>query len=185
MRYCMCSPYCWPYVWFEHPGHTYGGFVPSFSERGVTDDCNGKMSLITESVTGKEPDQHVIRLTPRGSHVWQPLAKSLLHRNPSPVHWWSLGPRPHTPSHNILKAGSAVQRSSYRATCLTGPIKTQHVVSRQVQTCHRGENCVVLNRHEQRLPHRNLGIAIALSPPFPSECSTDPPPCPSRSSNSN
>jgi hypothetical protein len=25
-----------PYVWFEHPGHTYGGFVPSFSERGVT-----------------------------------------------------------------------------------------------------------------------------------------------------
>jgi hypothetical protein len=25
-------------VWFEHPGHTYGGFVLSFSERGMTDD---------------------------------------------------------------------------------------------------------------------------------------------------
>jgi hypothetical protein len=24
MRYCICSPYCWPYVWFEHPGHTFG-----------------------------------------------------------------------------------------------------------------------------------------------------------------
>jgi hypothetical protein len=25
-----------PCVWFEHPGHTYGGFVPYFSERGMT-----------------------------------------------------------------------------------------------------------------------------------------------------
>jgi hypothetical protein len=24
------------YLWFELPGHTYGGFVPSFSERGMT-----------------------------------------------------------------------------------------------------------------------------------------------------
>jgi hypothetical protein len=24
------------YVWFEHLGHTYGGFIPSFSERSVT-----------------------------------------------------------------------------------------------------------------------------------------------------
>jgi hypothetical protein len=24
------------YVWFEHPGHTYGSFVPSFSEWGMT-----------------------------------------------------------------------------------------------------------------------------------------------------
>jgi hypothetical protein len=27
-----------PCVWFEHPGHTYGGFVPYFSERGMTID---------------------------------------------------------------------------------------------------------------------------------------------------
>jgi hypothetical protein len=24
------------YVWFEHPGHTYGGFIPSFSEWRMT-----------------------------------------------------------------------------------------------------------------------------------------------------
>jgi hypothetical protein len=24
------------YVWFEHPGHTYGGFVPAILERGMT-----------------------------------------------------------------------------------------------------------------------------------------------------
>jgi hypothetical protein len=29
------------YVWFEHPGHTYGGFVPSFSERGMTPQEGG------------------------------------------------------------------------------------------------------------------------------------------------
>jgi hypothetical protein len=30
------------YVWMKHPGHTYGGFVPAISERGVTtckNDC--------------------------------------------------------------------------------------------------------------------------------------------------
>jgi hypothetical protein len=32
----------------------------------------------------------------------------------------------------------------------------------------------VLNRHRRGLPHKNLGIAIALSLPFPSECSTGP-----------
>jgi hypothetical protein len=93
------------------------------------DDCNGRLSLITESVTAtridihpieEEPDQHAIRLTPGGSHVWQPFVKSLLHRDPSPIHGWSLGPRPHSPSHNILKAGGEVQWSSYRATRLTG-----------------------------------------------------------------
>jgi hypothetical protein len=33
----------------------------------------------------------------------------------------------------------------------------------------------VINRHRRGLPHRNLKITIALSPPFPSECSTSPP----------
>jgi hypothetical protein len=54
-----------------------------------------KPPLIIESVVvtridihpaGEEPDQHVIRLTLRGSHVWQPFVKSLLHRNQSPAH---------------------------------------------------------------------------------------------------
>jgi hypothetical protein len=67
---------------------------------------------------------------------------------------------------------------------LSGPIKTRHVVSTQLKTCQRGQNSVVLNRHGWGLPHRNLKIATTLSPPFPSECSTDPPTCPTRSSNS-
>jgi hypothetical protein len=33
---------------------------------------------------------------------------------------------------------------------------------------------MVLNRHGQGLPHRNLVIATALSLPFPFELSTDP-----------
>jgi hypothetical protein len=44
----------------------------------LRDDCNDKLSLITESVivtridihpAGEEPDQYAIRLTPVGSHV--------------------------------------------------------------------------------------------------------------------
>jgi hypothetical protein len=46
---------------------------------------------------------------------------------------------------------------------------------RYVQYLHTGTNPSVLNRHRRGLPHRNLGIAIALSLPFPSECSTGPP----------
>jgi hypothetical protein len=29
-----CLPYCWPYVWFEHPGHTYGSFGSPLSKAG-------------------------------------------------------------------------------------------------------------------------------------------------------
>jgi hypothetical protein len=42
MRYCICSPYCWPYVLFEHPGHTYGGFGSISQNRGVTKTGDGK-----------------------------------------------------------------------------------------------------------------------------------------------
>jgi hypothetical protein len=35
------------YVWFEHPGHTYGGFVPSFSEWGMTISNMWKASSLT------------------------------------------------------------------------------------------------------------------------------------------
>jgi hypothetical protein len=41
----------------------------------------------------------------------------------------------------------------------------------------------VLNQHGWGLPYRNLTIATTLSPPFPSEGSTDPPTSPARSSN--
>jgi hypothetical protein len=142
-----------------------------------------KLPLITESVmatwidihpAGEKPNQHAIRSTPGGSHVWQPFTKSLLYRNWSPAHGWNVGSRPHSPSHNILKAGGVVRRSSYRATRLTGPIEIQHVVSTQLKACHWGQKNVVLNWHRWVLPHRNLKIATTHSPSFPSECSTDP-----------
>jgi hypothetical protein len=44
-----------------------------------------------------------------------------------------------------------------------------------VQYLLMGINPSVLNRHRRRLPHRNLGIATTLSPPFLFECSTGPP----------
>jgi hypothetical protein len=56
---------------------------------------------------------------------------------------------------------------------LTGPITP--ACDRYVQYLLVGTNPSVLNRHRRGLPHRNLGIATTLSPPFPSECSTDPP----------
>jgi hypothetical protein len=31
------------YVWFEHPRHTYGAFVPSFSERGMTHGVSNRI----------------------------------------------------------------------------------------------------------------------------------------------
>jgi hypothetical protein len=86
---------------------------------------------------GKEHDQHIIRLTPVGSHVWQPFVKSLLHQNRFPIHGWSLGPRPHSPSHNILKAGIRFSEVVIGLLGLLGPIKTGHVVSTLLKTCHR------------------------------------------------
>jgi hypothetical protein len=59
------------------------------------------------------------------------------------------------------------------ATRLTGPISS--ACDRYVQYLLTGTKPSVLNRYKQGLPHRNLGIATALSPPFPFECSTSPP----------
>jgi hypothetical protein len=67
---------------------------------------------------------------------------------------------------------------------LPDPIKIWHVVSTQLKVCHRDQNDTIHNRHGRGIQHRNLGIATSLSLLFPSECSTDPPTCPARSSNS-
>jgi hypothetical protein len=66
-----------------------------------------------------------------------------------------------------------------KATRIIGPHRIRHAVSTQLKACHWGQN-----GHGQGLPHRNLGIATTLSPPFPSECSTDPLTRPALSSNS-
>jgi hypothetical protein len=60
----------------------------------------------------------------------------------------------------------------WHATRFTGPIST--VCDRYVQYLLTGTNPSVLNWHRWGLSHRNLGVAITLSPPFPFECSTDP-----------
>jgi hypothetical protein len=162
----------------------------------LRDDCNDKLPLITESVVatridiqpvGEEPDQHTIHLTPRGSHVWQPFSSPYYVEIGPLLLGWSLGPRPHSPSKNKGTTWSREVRSDIvvtKATQLIGPHKTQHVLSTQLKACHQGQNSAVLNRHGRGLPHRNLRIATSLSPPFPSECSTDPPTCPAWSSNS-
>jgi hypothetical protein len=38
------------YMWFEHPGHTYGGFVPSFTERGMTILTLSNLTLRSEII---------------------------------------------------------------------------------------------------------------------------------------
>jgi hypothetical protein len=70
---------------------------------------------------------------------------------------------------------SALKPSTYwwQATRLTRPISP--ACYWYIQYLLTSTNPSVLNRHMQGLPHRNLSIATTLSPPFPSECSTDLP----------
>jgi hypothetical protein len=56
---------------------------------------------------------------------------------------------------------------------LTGPISP--ACDRYVQYLLMGINPSIFNRHSRGLPHRNLRIATALSPPFPFKYSTGPP----------
>jgi hypothetical protein len=74
--------------------------------------------------------------------------------------------------------GAKVSIYRRQATRLTGLISP--ACDRYVQYLLTGTNPSVLNQHKPGLPHRNLRITTALSPPFPSVCSTGPPnwPCP-------
>jgi hypothetical protein len=56
---------------------------------------------------------------------------------------------------------------------LPGPIKPD-LQSVQSKLVHWGQNDMVLNWYRRELPHWNLRISTARSPPFPSECSTFP-----------
>jgi hypothetical protein len=57
------------------------------------------------------------------------------------------------------------------------------VCDRYVQYLLTGTNHPILNRHRRGYHIENLGIATTLSPPFPSEGSTDPPKWPRPVSN--
>jgi hypothetical protein len=61
----------------------------------------------------------------------------------------------------------------WQATRLTRHISL--ACDRYVQYLLTGTNPSVLNRHRLGLPHRNIGIATALSPLFPSKYSPGPP----------
>jgi hypothetical protein len=61
----------------------------------------------------------------------------------------------------------------WQATRLTGSISS--ACDWFVQYLLTGTNPLVLNWHRRGLPYRNLRITTALSPPFSSECSTNPP----------
>jgi hypothetical protein len=135
------------------------------------------MTRIDIHTIGEEPDQHAIHLTPGGSHIWQLFASPYYIEIGPLLPGWSLGPRPHSPS----KSKSTTQSREVwfdivvaKAARLIGPHQTWHAVSTQLKACHQGQNDAVLNWHGRGLPYRNLGIATTLSPPFPSECSTDP-----------
>jgi hypothetical protein len=147
----------------------------------LRDDCNDKLSLITESVTvtridihptEEEPNQHAIHLTLGGSHIWQPFACPYYVEIEPLLLGWSLDPRPHFPSKSKSTTQSREVRFDIvviKATRLIGPHKTWYAVSTQLKTYHRDQNGAVLNRHRRGLQPWNLGITTTLSPPFPSE----------------
>jgi hypothetical protein len=124
---------------------------------------------------------------PAGSpRTWQPFTshwyswtESLLSRKRAPdiIHSiptdWSTGPYPVSLPSQPMKQWRKPNIYRRQATRLTRPISP--VCYWYVQYLLMGTNPLVLHRHRQGLPHRNLEIATTLSPPFPSECSTDPP----------
>jgi hypothetical protein len=118
-------------------------------------------------------------------HTWQPFtshreswAGPLLPRKRAPdtIHSTPTDPRVHTQflsRANLEAVGAKPTIYQRQATRLTGSISP--ACDQYVQCLLAGTNPSVLNRHRRGLPHRNLRITIALSPPFPFECSTDPP----------
>jgi hypothetical protein len=158
-----------------------------------------KQSLISESVAATWIDIHPTREesdnTPcvqlPESHVQQSFVKSVLRRNRPLLPGWSLGSLWCQPSRHPGLPHSTSNKPPWSREVqfdkviigllgLPGPIKP-NMESIQIKAYHRGQNDAVLNWHRWGLPHRNLGIATDLSPPFPSECSVDPPTCPTRS----
>jgi hypothetical protein len=122
---------------------------------------------------------------PLGSHVQQPSMKSLLSQNrvsapgikswlPAIV-WPGHHPGlPHSPSNKPPQSREGrFDKAVTKLLGLLSPINLTccHYNSKLV---HRGQNDAVLNQQRRGLPPWNLGIPMALSPPFPSEYSTFP-----------
>jgi hypothetical protein len=121
-----------------------------------------------------DPTSHVVRvgnlsLVPtrmkQALHPGEILATE--NRLTRPSFWVTLFPLPHD---SLGVGGRGFGQVVTQLHQLTGPIST--ACNRYVRYLLTVTNPSVLNRHRWGLPHRHLGIAIALSPPFPSECST-------------
>jgi hypothetical protein len=84
-----------PCVWFEHPGHTYGGFVPYFSERGVTAAQRG-MGINGLSRDPLALTQKPYQRRPLRPHVHVP---GQTYSKASPVAKWRLLKFPETHSN--------------------------------------------------------------------------------------
>jgi hypothetical protein len=141
MRYCICSPYCWLYVWFEHPGHTYGGFVPSFSERGMTDRLSAFHALTSLKRT---ENAHILSKLKRFGHLavptytWQEMIKvviGFLARPPArsdwcrrPGDWLPLVVGLVEPMQNGLASQARSERSSWTSLrSQATPMQRRHV----------------------------------------------------------
>jgi hypothetical protein len=144
----------------------------------LRDYYNDKRSLISESVTAiqidihptwEEPGQHAIHLDSKSLSRITTICEVPTILKSVSYPQWSLGSRPHSPSHNILNARGAVWRSSYMTTKLTGPHQTRYAVSTQFKAWHRSQKGVVLNRHKRGLQPWNLIIVTTLSSSFSSE----------------
>jgi hypothetical protein len=122
-------------------------------------------------------------------HTWQPFISrqqrwtdtTAPEKKCSRLHLSAQLSGPRVPSPNPANETVGLSQASVdsRLLGLLGP--QTPACDWYVQYLLPGTNPSVLNRHRQGLPHRNLRIATALSPPFPFECSTDPPNDPARS----
>jgi hypothetical protein len=68
-----------PSVWFEHPGHTYGGFVPSFSELGMTQGYGLPIGFQFFGTLGSEAN--IIWATPPRNILGQAQAPDKIDRH--------------------------------------------------------------------------------------------------------
>jgi hypothetical protein len=150
-----------------------------------------KRPLISKSVvvtrieihpTGEEPDRHVVRAARGVSHTTTTCGVPT-KSNLGLCSWDEvLAPcntrsgyhsgLPHSPSNKPPRS-----RVRWFGKVVTGLLGLLALIkpgmrSVQIKACHWGQNDMVLNRHKQGRPPRNLGIATAPSSSIPSECST-------------
>jgi hypothetical protein len=148
------------------------------------------VSRIDIHPTTKEPDRHIVRVAPVVSRTII-IGEAPTKLNLGPYYQDEvLAPSDARPGrHPGLSHSHSNKPPRCRevwfdkvVTMLLGlpcPIKTWHTISTN-QNLPSEQKWPVLDRHRWRLPHRNLRIFTTLSPPFPSECSTNLPTCPAR-----